>query len=87
MKVQVVVPAEYMGDVTGGINAKRGRIEELEDRDTMKVINALVPLSEMFGYVTELRSATQGRGYSTMEFAHYAEVPKNIEQEIAEGRK
>ena len=87
MYVQAVVPEEYMGDVTGSLSAKRGKIEEMEDRGMMKVINAHVPLSEMFGYATDLRSMTQGRGSFTMEFAHYDEVPKNIEQEIAEGRK
>jgi elongation factor G len=87
MYVQAVVPEEYMGDVTGSLSAKRGKIEEMEDRGMMKVINAHVPLSEMFGYATDLRSMTQGRGSFTMEFAYYDEVPKSIEQEIAEGRK
>lgn len=87
MKVQVVVPAEYLGDVTGDLNSKRGRIEGLSDRMTMKVVDAMVPLSEMFGYATKLRSITQGRGSFTMEFHHYEEVPKSVEQLIIEGKK
>ncbi|BCX16018.1 MAG: hypothetical protein KatS3mg098_247 [Candidatus Parcubacteria bacterium] len=87
MKVQVIVPQEFVGDVTGDLSAKRGRIEALSDRAMMKVVDAKVPLSEMFGYVTNLRSMTQGRGTFTMEFSHYEEVPKNIEQLIIEGKK
>ena len=87
MKVQVIAPQEYLGDVTGDVSSKRGRIEELSDRSTMKVIDAMVPLSEMFGYATKLRSMTQGRGSFTMEFNHYEEVPKNIELQIVEGKK
>ncbi len=87
MKIQVIVPEAYMGDVSGSISAKRGKIGEMEDRVMMKVINANVPLSEMFGYATDLRSMTQGRGSFIMEFSHYEEVPKNIEQLIAEGKK
>ncbi|MBI1960859.1 MAG: elongation factor G [Candidatus Liptonbacteria bacterium] len=87
MKVQVVIPTEFMGDVTGDLNAKRGRVESMEDRGQAKVVNALVPLSEMFGYATKLRSMTQGRGMFTIELAHYAPVPKHVEQEIAEGKK
>jgi len=87
MRVQVLVPQEFMGDVAGDINSKRGRIDSMEDRLMLKVINAFVPLSEMFGYVTALRSMTQGRGSSTMEFAHYEEVPKNVETQIVEGKK
>jgi len=87
MRVQVLMPQEFMGDVTGDVSAKRGRIEEMEDRAMLKVVNAFVPLSEMFGYATSLRSMTQGRGNFTMEFSHYEEVPKNIEAQIAEGKK
>jgi elongation factor G len=87
MKVQTTAPAEFQGTVSGDLNSKRGRIESIEDRMNVKVINALVPLSEMFGYVTTLRSMTQGRGYSTMEFDHYEEVPKNVETQIVEGKK
>lgn len=87
MKVQVIIPPDYLGDVTGDLSSKRGRIESLEDRAMAKVINSMVPLSEMFGYATKLRSITQGRGSFTMEFSHYEEVPKNIEQQIIEGNK
>lgn len=87
MKVQVIAPADFLGDVTGDLSAKRGRIEELGDRASVKVIDAMVPLAEMFGYATKLRSMTQGRGSFTMEFSHYEEVPKNVEQLIVEGKK
>jgi elongation factor G len=82
MKVEVVVAEEFMGDVIGDLNAKRGRIEKMEDRSGAKVIDAQVPLAEMFGYTTTLRSMTQGRGSNTMEFDHYEEVPRNIAEEI-----
>jgi elongation factor G len=87
MKMQVTVPQEFFGDATGDINSKRGRIEGMNDRGALKVIDAKVPLSEMFGYATKLRSITQGRGSFTMEFDHYEEVPKNVEAQIVEGRK
>jgi len=87
MKVEVVVPQEFMGDVTGDLNSKRARIEKMTDRGNMKVISAKVPLAEMFGYATQIRSMTQGRGTFTMEFDHYAEVPGNIAQDIIEGKK
>jgi elongation factor G len=87
MKVQVIAPMDFMGEVTGDINAKRGKIEGLNDRATTKVIDAKIPLSEMFGYATSLRSMTQGRASFTMEFDHYEEVPKNIEQQIVEGKR
>ncbi|MBX4200392.1 elongation factor G [Candidatus Parcubacteria bacterium] len=82
MKVEVVVPEKFMGDITGNLSGKRGQIEAMEDRGELKVVRAQVPLSEMFGYVTNLRSMTEGRGSSTMEFDHYAIVPKNVETEI-----
>ena len=82
MKVEVTVPEEYMGDVMGDLNSKRGRIQQMSDRGSVKVIDALVPLAEMFGYATNLRSMTQGRGNYTMEFDHYEEVPGNVAQEI-----
>jgi elongation factor G len=82
MKVEVVVAEEFMGDVIGDLNAKRGRIEKMEDRAGAKVIDAQVPLAEMFGYTTTLRSMTQGRGSNTMEFDHYEEVPRNVAEEI-----
>ncbi len=87
MKVQVITPIDFLGDVTGDLNAKRGRIEEISDRLNIKVIDAKVPLAEMFGYATKLRSMTQGRGTFTMEFDHYEEVPKNVEALIIEGKK
>ena len=82
MKVEVVVAEEFMGDVIGDLNSKRGRIEKMEDRSSAKVIAAFVPLAEMFGYTTTLRSMTQGRGSNTMQFDHYEEVPRNVAEEI-----
>ncbi len=82
MKVEVVVNDEYMGDVIGDLNARRGRIEEMVPRSGAQVINAFVPLSEMFGYATELRSRTQGRGTYTMQFSHYAQTPENVAERI-----
>jgi elongation factor G len=82
MSVEVVVPEEYMGDVIGDLNSRRGRIEGLELRGTSQIIKAMVPLSEMFGYATELRSRTQGRGSFTMHFGRYEEVPATIAEEI-----
>ncbi|MBW3538102.1 elongation factor G [Candidatus Parcubacteria bacterium] len=82
MKVEVVVAEEFMGDVIGDLNSKRGRIEKMEDRGQAKVVAAMVPLAEMFGYTTTLRSMTQGRGSNSMEFDHYAEVPRNVADEI-----
>ena len=87
MKIEVVIPQEFLGDVTGDLNSKRAKIEKIDDRVNMKVIDAMVPLAEMFGYATQLRSMTQGRGTFTMEFDHYAEVPANIAQEIIEGKR
>ena len=86
MKVEVQVPEEYMGDVTGSINSKRGQVESMDDRAGSKIITAKVPLSEMFGYTTTLRSQTQGRGNAVMEFSHYAIVPKNVAEEIISKR-
>jgi len=82
MRVDIVVPEEYMGDVMGDLNARRGKIEGLESRGGAQVITALVPLSEMFGYATELRSRTQGRGVFTMQFSNFSEVPKNIQEKL-----
>ena len=87
MKIQIIVPDNYMGEVTGNVNAKRGRIDEITDRPGLKVIDCKIPLSEMFGYATELRSMTQGRGSSTMEFDHYEPAPNNVAQQIIEGKK
>ncbi len=86
MKVEVEVPEEYMGDVIGDLNRRRGQVEGMDDRAGNKIINAFVPLSEMFGYSTDLRSATQGRATYAMEFDHYAEVPKNVAEEIIKKR-
>ena len=87
MRLEVVIPAEFLGDVIGDLSARRGKIEETEDRLNLKVISAKVPLAEMFGYATALRSLTEGRGTFTMEFDHYEEVPQNIAQEIIEGKR
>lgn len=86
MKVEVNTPEEYMGDVLGQINSKRGRIEEMGQRGQAKIITAYVPLSEMFGYATELRSASQGRATYVMEFDHYEDVPSNVAAKIREER-
>jgi len=82
MQVDVVVPEEYMGDVMGDMNSRRGRIEGMEQRGAAHVITCNVPLAEMFGYATELRSRTQGRGTFTMQFNHYEEVPKSIQEKV-----
>jgi elongation factor G len=87
MKVEVTTPDKFMGDVTGDLNAKRGRIDEMADRTNVKVITAKVPLSEMFGYTTNLRSMTEGRASSSMEFSHFEEVPNHIAEQIREGKK
>lgn len=87
MKVEVTVPEEYMGDVIGDLNSRRGRIEGMEARSGAQVISAFVPLSEMFGYATDLRSKTQGRGNYSMEVDHYEEVPKNIAEAIVAKNK
>ena len=86
MKVEVITPEEYMGDVMGDVNSKRGQISEMTDRGNAKVINALVPLAEMFGYATQLRSMTQGRANYSMEFEKYEQVPKNVAAKIVEER-
>jgi elongation factor G len=84
MKVEVTTPEEYMGNIIGDLSSKRGQIEEMSDRANIKVVKAKVPLAEMFGYSTSLRSMSQGRANYTMEFSHYAEVPKNILEGIKE---
>ena len=86
MKVVVIVPEEYMGDVIGDLNSRRGQIQGMEDRSGAKQINARVPLSEMFGYINDLRSKTQGRGIYSMEPSHFSEVPKSIQEEIIKTR-
>jgi elongation factor G len=88
MKVEALTPEQFMGDVTGSLSSKRGQIEGMDDRlGGIKVIRAMVPLSEMFGYTTDIRSMTQGRGSVTMEFDHYDTVPANVEKTIVESRK
>ena len=87
MKVDVIVPEEYMGDVMGDLNSRRGQIQGMEARPGAQSITAFVPLSEMFGYATDLRSKTQGRGQYTMQPSHYEEVPKSIMEDIINGRK
>ncbi|MDC3417792.1 elongation factor G [Aquibacillus salsiterrae] len=82
MKVEVVIPEEYMGDIMGDVTSRRGRVEGMEARGPAQVVKAFVPLAEMFGYATALRSNTQGRGTYTMHFDHYEEVPKSISEEI-----
>ena len=82
--MEVVTPEEYLGDVMGDLNSRRGKIEGFSARKDAQVITAVVPLSEMFGYATILRSMTQGRAIYTMQFAHYSEVPKSLADEIAE---
>ncbi|MBM3250927.1 MAG: elongation factor G [Candidatus Nealsonbacteria bacterium] len=87
MKLEVIVPAEFFGDAIGDLSARRGKIEKTNDRLNLKIIDAKVPLSEMFGYATSLRSLTEGRGNFTMEFDCYEEMPQNISQEIIEGKR
>lgn len=87
MKIQVITPTEFLGDVTGDLSSKRGKIESMGERGNAKVIDGKIPLSEMFGYATTLRSITQGRGVFNMEFSHYEEVPQTIAQLIIEGKK
>jgi elongation factor G len=87
MRVEVTVPEKFMGDITGNLSSKRGQIEGIDDRGNLKVIRAKVPLAEMFGYVTNLRSMTEGRGMSTMEFHEYAIIPANVAQTIIESRQ
>ena len=86
MKVEVETPEDYMGDVIGDLNRRRGMVEGMEDGPSGKIVRALVPLAEMFGYATDLRSATQGRASYSMEFGKYAETPNNIAQTVIEAR-
>ncbi len=82
MKVEVVTPEEYMGDVMGDLNRRRGTVQGMEDSATGKIIRAQVPLSEMFGYATDLRSATQGRATYVMEFSEYSEAPNSVAEDV-----
>ena len=86
MKVEITVPEEYMGDVIGDVNGRRGKMEGMEARGGNQVIRAFIPLGEMFGYATDLRSKTQGRGTYSMEPSHYEEVPKSILEGIVATR-
>jgi elongation factor G len=87
MRVEVVIPEEYLGDIMGQITARRGRVEGMEARGNAQVVRSMVPLSEMFGYATALRSSTQGRGVFSMHFDHYEEVPKSVSEEIIKKNK
>jgi elongation factor G len=87
MKLEVIIPNQFLGEITGNLSSKRGRIEEIKDRGNLKIIDAKVPLADMFGYITSLRSMTEGRGSYTMEFDHYQEVPKGVAELIVEGKK
>ena len=87
MKVEVLTPDQYMGDVTGDLNRRRGMLEGMDSRHGVQVIKAKVPLSEMFGYVTQLRSLSSGRATSTMEFSHYAPAPNNVAEEVIAKQK
>ena len=84
MRVEVVMPEEFMGDVIGDLNSRRGHIEGMDNRNGTQVVSAFVPLASMFGYVTDLRSVTQGRATSSMEFSHYAEVPQSVAAELVQ---
>ena len=85
MKVEITMPEEYLGDVMGNVSSRRGNVSGIELRNGVQVVNAFIPLAEMFGYATDLRSRTQGRGNYTMQFDHFAEVPKAIKEKIAKG--
>ncbi len=82
MKVEVTAPEDFMGDVIGNLNARRGHVDGVDERGTSRMIRAHVPLAEMFGYATELRSMTQGRATYSMEFGRYAEVPSSLAAEL-----
>jgi len=82
MKIEVLTPEENMGDVMGDLNRRRGQMQGLDSRNGSQVIKALVPLSEMFGYVTQLRTITSGRATSTMEFDHFTEAPRNVTEDV-----
>jgi elongation factor G len=87
MKIDVVTPEENMGDIVGDLNRRRGQINAMDDRSGAKIIKALVPLSEMFGYVTTLRTLSSGRASSSMVFSHYEQVPSNISEEVIANAK
>ena len=87
MKLEVIIPSEFFGDIIGDLSSRRGKVEKTDDRQNLKVIDATIPLAEMFGYATALRSLTEGRGNFTMEFSCYEDVPGNIAQEIIDGKR
>ena len=87
MKLEVITPEENMGDIVGDLNRRRGQVNDMGDRNGAKVVKADVPLSEMFSYVTTLRTLSSGRATSTMEFSHYAETPSNISEEVIAATK
>jgi elongation factor G len=82
MKVEVIIPADYLGEVMGDLNSRRGRVQSMETRPGTQVLAVMVPMAELFGYATDLRSLTQGRGSYTMHFSHYEEAPKAVTQEV-----
>ncbi|MDQ5952503.1 MAG: elongation factor, partial [Patescibacteria group bacterium] len=86
MKVEVVTPEDFMGTVVGDLNSRRGQIQEMGDRGNIKTVRAMVPLAEMFGYATNVRSLTQGRASYSMEFGEYQEVPRNVAEKIMKER-
>ena len=86
-KVEVVTPEEYLGDVMGDVSSRRGRVDGMGTREGVQIVDAFIPLSEMFGYATSLRSNTQGRATYSMQFDHYEQVPNSIKEEILEGKK
>lgn len=86
MRVEVTTPEDYLGDVIGDLNSRRGQILGMEPRGNAQIVRAYVPLAEMFGYATDLRSKTQGRASFVMFFDHYAEVPKNIQEKLVKGQ-
>ena len=87
MRVEVVVPVDFMGSIVGDLNGRRGQIQGMDDRGNAKIIKAHVPLSEMFGYATDMRSMTQGRASYSMYFDHYSEVPRNIMETLIKNHK
>ena len=84
MKVEVTTPEDYLGDVIGDLNSRRGQIQGTDTRGNAQIVDAMVPLANMFGYVNELRSFTQGRAQYTMQFSHYEPVPNNVAEELKE---
>jgi elongation factor G len=87
MKIEIVTPEQFMGDVIGDLNSRRGHVESTESQGSGQVVRGYVPLSNLFGYTTDLRSMTQGRASSSFEFDHYQEVPANIARELVEKAK